>query len=177
MTATEPSTSEAKCSASAASAWLLVSRAARCSARARQKFTAMSISSNDKRDRRDRRRWRAFAQTAVGFDQNAARQHIEQRDDAERRQALELAVAVMMFLVRGTVGNPHHQPGDDGRDHVDRRVQRLGDQRQTADGDADREFGRRHAGAGEDRNRRDAGFDVVIGGDSWPGFSSLVAQH
>ena len=45
MTAIEPSTSEAKCSASAASAWLLVSRAARCSARARQKFTAISISS------------------------------------------------------------------------------------------------------------------------------------
>ena len=45
MTAIEPSTSEAKCSASAASAWLLVSRAVRCSARARQKFTAISITS------------------------------------------------------------------------------------------------------------------------------------
>ena len=45
MTATEPSTSEAKCSASAASAWLLVSRAARCSARARQKLTTISTSS------------------------------------------------------------------------------------------------------------------------------------
>ena len=118
---------------------------------------------HDERDRRDGRRRRAFAQTAVGFDQNAARQHIEQRDDAERRNAFELAVAVMMFLVGGPVGNPHHHPGDDGGDHVDRRVQRLGDQGETADGDADRELGRGHAGAGEDRDRRDAGFDGVGG--------------
>jgi hypothetical protein len=48
MTAMEPSTSEAKCSASAASAWLRVSRAVRCSARARQKFTAISITSTTK---------------------------------------------------------------------------------------------------------------------------------
>ena len=48
MTATEPSTSEVKCSASAASAWLLVSRAVRCRARARQKFTAISITSTTK---------------------------------------------------------------------------------------------------------------------------------
>ena len=75
----------------------------------------------------------------------------------ERRQALKLAVAVMMLFVRGSVGNPHHQPGDDGRDHVDRGVQGLGDQRETADGDADREFGRGHAGAGEDRDRGDCG--------------------
>src|SRR5258708_10709650 len=42
MTAIEPSTSEAKCSASAASAWLLVSSAVRCNAPPRQKFTAMA---------------------------------------------------------------------------------------------------------------------------------------
>ena len=118
---------------------------------------------HDERDRRQRRRWRAFAQTAVGFDQDAARQHIEQRDDAQRRHALQLAVTVMMFLVRRAVGNPHHHPGDDSRDHIDRGVQRFGDQRETADGGADREFGRGHAGAGKDRNRRDAGFDGVIG--------------
>ena len=43
---------------------------------------------DDEGDGRDRWRWRALAQTAVGFDQNAARQHIEQRDNAERRHAL-----------------------------------------------------------------------------------------
>ncbi len=116
---------------------------------------------HDEGDGRDGRRRRAFAQAAVGFDQNAAGQHVEHRDDAERGDALELAVAVMMLLVRGSVGNPHHHPGDDGRDHVDRTVQGFGNQRQTADGDADHEFGRGHAGAGEDRNRRDAGFDGV----------------
>ena len=42
MTALDPNTSEAKCSASASSAWLLVSSAVRCSARARQKLTAIS---------------------------------------------------------------------------------------------------------------------------------------
>ncbi len=114
---------------------------------------------HDERDRRQRRRRRAFAQPAPGLDQDAAGQHIEQGDDAERGEALELAVAVMMLVVGRPVGNPHHQPGDDGRDQVDRGVQRFGDQRQTADGDADREFGRGHRGAGEDRDRRDAGFD------------------
>ena len=158
MTAIEPSTSEAKCSASAASAWLLVSRAARCSARARQKFTAISTSSTTNGIAEIVGGGAPSRKAAVGFDQDAAGQHIKQRDDAERRQALELAVAVMMFLVRGAVGNPHHQPGDDGRDHVDRGVQRLGDQRETADGDADHEFGRGHAGAGENRDRGDCGF-------------------
>ena len=110
MTAIEPSTSEAKCSASAASAWLLVSRAVRCSARARQKFTAMSTTSTTKGIAEMRRRRRAFAQAAIGLDQDAAGEHVEQRDDAERGQALELAVAVMMLLVRRKVGNPHHQP-------------------------------------------------------------------
>ena len=84
----------------------------------------------------------------------------------ERRQALELAVAVMMFLVGRRVGHPHHQPGDDGRDHVDRGVQGLRDQRQRADRDADGEFRRGHAGAGENRDRRDIGFDGV-GACSW----------
>ena len=118
---------------------------------------------HDERNRRERRRRRAFAQMAPGLHQDAAGQHIEHRDDAERRQALDLAVAVMMFLVGGAVGNPHHQPGDDGRDQIDRGVQRLGNQRETADGDADHEFGRGHAGAGENRNRGDAGFDVGNG--------------
>ena len=127
---------------------------------------------HDEGDGRDRRRRRAFAQTAPGFDQNAAGQHVEQRDDAQRRNAFELAVAVMMFLVGGPVGHPHHHPGDDGRDHVDRGVQRFRDQRETADGDADREFGRGHAGAGEDRDRRDAGFDGVGGFAHGRGFSS-----
>ena len=163
MTANEPSTSEAKCSASAASAWLLVSRAVRCSARARQKFTMMSITSTTNGIADSVGGGAPSLQPAPGFDQNAAGQHIEQGDDAERRQALELAVAVMMLVVRRPVGNPHHQPGDDGGDHVDRGVQRFGDQRQTADGDADREFRRGHRGAGEDRDRRDAGFDVVNG--------------
>ena len=110
----------------------------------------------------DHGRRRAFAQAAPGFDQDAAGQHIEHRDDAERRQALDLAVAVMMFLVGGPVGHPHHQPGDDGRDHVDGGVQRLRDQRQRADRNPDHEFRRRHAGAGENRDRGDVGFDAVL---------------
>ena len=116
---------------------------------------------DNERDRRQGRRRRTFAQPAVGFDQNAARQHIEHRDNAKRRQALELAMAIVMFVVCGAVGNPHHQPGDDGGDHVDRRVQRFGDQRETADCNADHEFSRRHAGAGKDRNNRDAGLDAL----------------
>ena len=93
-------------------------------------------------------------------------------DNAERGNALELAVAVMMFLVGGPVGNPHHQPGDDGRDHIDRAVQRLGDQRETADGNADHELGGSHPGAGKDGNRRDAGFVVVNVMTHGRGFSS-----
>ena len=48
MTAKEPSTSEAKCKASAARAWLLVSRAARWRAFARQKLTPISINKTAK---------------------------------------------------------------------------------------------------------------------------------
>ena len=118
---------------------------------------------HQKRDRRQRHRRRALAQPAVGFDQDAARQHIEHRDHDQRRQAFELAVAVMMLRVGGAVGNPHHHPGHDGRDQVDRRVQGLGDQGQAADGDADRELGGGHGGAGKDRDRGDAGFDGVNG--------------
>jgi hypothetical protein len=111
---------------------------------------------HDERDRRQRRRRSTFAQTAPGFDENAARQHIEHRDHAERGEAFDLAMAVMMLRVGGLAGNLHHQPGDDGCDQVDRRVQRFGDQGETADGNTDHEFGRGHGGAGQDRNRRDA---------------------
>ena len=158
MTAIEPSTSEAKCSASAASAWLWVSRAVRCSARARQKLTAISISSTTKGIAESVGGGAPSRKPAPGFDQDAAGQHVKQRDDNERRQALELAVAVMMLLVGRLVGNPDHQPGDDGRDHVDRGVQGLRDQRERADRDADREFRRGHAGAGENRDRGDVRF-------------------
>src|SRR6476646_9833271 len=78
----------------------------------------------------------------------------------------------MMLFVRRKVGHPHHQPGDDGRDHVDGGVQRLGNQRETADGNTDHEFGRGHAGAGKNRDRRDPGFDSVIGRTHGRGFSS-----
>ena len=115
---------------------------------------------HDKRNSRDRRRRRAFAQAAPGCDQDAARQHIKQGDDAERGDALELAMAVLMLLVGGQVGDPHHDPGDHGRGHVDRRVQGLGDQREAADGDANHEFRHRHPGAGEYRNSGDSGFGV-----------------
>ncbi len=158
MTAIEPSTSEAKCRASAASAWL--------EGRARgavQRPGAPEIDrdvdhQHHERDRRDRRRRHAVAQAAPGGDQDAAGQHIEHRDDTERRQALDLAVAVMMLLVGRLVRHLHHHPGDHGGDQIDRRVQRLGDQREAADRDADHEFRGRHRGAGQDRNRGDTGF-------------------
>src|ERR1035438_5000854 len=70
-------------------------------------------------------------------------------------------MAVLMFLVRGAVGNLHDEPGDDSRDQIDRTMQGLGNQRETADQDADHEFGRGHSGTGHDRNRRDGGFLVV----------------
>ncbi len=85
---------------------------------------------HDEGNRRQRRRRRAFAQAAVSLDQDAAGEHIEHGDDAERREALDLAVAVMMLVVRRPVGHPHHHPGDDGRDQIDRAVQRFGDQRE-----------------------------------------------
>ena len=101
MTATDPNTSDAKCSASASSAWLLVSRAVRCSARARQKLTAISTSRTTNGTADSVGGGRAVAQMAPGLDHDAAGQHIEHRDHAERRQALDLAVAVVMFLVGG----------------------------------------------------------------------------
>src|SRR6266702_3893046 len=147
ITANEPSTSEAKCRASAASAWLLVSRAARCSARARHRFTTMSITSTTNG-------------TAV----------MVGGGDPERGDALQLAMAVMVLVVGRLVRHPHDGPGDDGRDQVDRGVQGFGDQRERADRDPDRELGRGHAAAGEDRDRCDRGF-VVLGAHGG-GFSS-----
>ena len=46
---------------------------------------------------------------------------------------------------------------------IDRRVQRLRDQRERADRNADREFRRRHAGAGKNRDRGDGRFDGMTG--------------
>ncbi len=80
--------------------------------------------------------------------------------------------AVMMLLVGGHIRHPHHQPGHDGRDHIDRGVQRLRDQREAADGDADREFRRRHAGAGGQSRSRRRRILRCAWGDSWPLFNS-----
>jgi len=129
-------------------------------------------SKNRERDRRQRRGRRAFAQPAIGFDQNAARQHIKHRDHAERGEAFELAMTVMMLGVGGAIGKPHHQPGDDSRRQIDRTVQGFGNQRETADRDPDHEFRGRHAGAGKDRDRGDTGLGVVKGRVHGRGFSS-----
>jgi hypothetical protein len=71
--------------------------------------------------------------------------------------------AIMMFIVSRAIGNPHHNPGDHGCHEIDRTVQRFRDQREAADGDADRQFDHGHAGAGDDRDRRDPGFDSCDG--------------
>ncbi|MHC2724711.1 hypothetical protein ACVMGE_007198 [Bradyrhizobium diazoefficiens] len=119
---------------------------------------------------RNGRRRGSLAQPAVGLDQDAAGEHVEQGGDAERGDALQLAVAVVMLVVGRLVGHPHHRPGDDGRDQVDRGVQGFRDQRERADRHADHELRRRHAAAGEDRDGRDRGL-VVLGGHGG-GFSS-----
>src|SRR6516225_8692954 len=82
-----------------------------------------------------------------------------------------------MFLVGGEVGNPHHHPGHDGGDHVDRAVQRFGDQCERTDSDADDQFCHRHAGTGKDRYRGDAGLlagMVIAHGCGFIAFSSEV---
>ena len=109
---------------------------------------------HQKRDDRQFRHRRAFAQPADRLHHDAARQNVKQRDDAQRRQAFEFAVAVVMFVVGRAIGEPHHHPGNHGRDEVDRRMQRFGDQREAADGDADDEFGGGKAAA---RDHRDCG--------------------
>jgi len=110
MTASEPSMSEAKCSASAASAWLLVSRAVRCSARARQKFTAISISSTMKGMVEITGAGTPSRSRPKALDQDAAGQNIEQGGDPERGEALELAVAVMMLVIGGAGRKPAPPP-------------------------------------------------------------------
>lgn len=119
------------------------------------------------RPHRQRRRRHAVAQPAAGLDHDAAGEDIEQGDDAERRQALQLAVAVMVLGVGRLVGSANHEPGDDGGDHVGgAAVQRLRDQRDAADGDADGELGRRQAGAGHDRARMPPWLDDCADGSS-----------
>ena len=70
----------------------------RAPARARNSAT-MSITSTMKGTAEMVGGGRAFAQMAVGLDQNTAGKQIEQGSDAERREALELAVAVVVLLV------------------------------------------------------------------------------
>ena len=61
--------------------------------------------------RRDRRGRGAVAQTADGLNDDAAGEHIEQGDDAQRRQALDLAVTVVVL----GVGRPVREADDDPR--------------------------------------------------------------
>ncbi len=96
---------------------------------------------------------RALAQPRHSLDDDAARENIEEGGDAERRQAFHLAVAVVMLVVGGPVSRAHRDPCDDGRTEIDQRMERVRDQREGADGDADDEFRRRKATAGQDRNR------------------------
>ena len=61
-----------------------------------------------------------------------AGQHEQQRGLGERRDALDLAVTVVMFLVGRLAGNAHREIGHHGGDEIEQRVCRFRQDRERA---------------------------------------------
>ena len=76
----------------------------------------------------------------------------EQRRLAERRDVLELSVAIGVRGVGRPVRHPHRHPGHAGREEIDAGMQRVGDQREAADGQPDDKLRRRQNEARDKRN-------------------------
>ena len=75
------------------------------------------------------------------------------------REVLDLVVAVGVVGVGGLVGRAHRDVGDDRRDQVDRRVHRLGDDRDRAGDRAGRDLQHDEDRVRGDRQRRGARLD------------------
>ena len=151
-TASEEKTSEAKCSESASSAALRVCRPTRRSARARQALTTISTSSTATATRLSGGGAASASDAGDRLHRHAAGEQQQQRRLAERREVLELAVPVGMRRVGRPVADADRHPSDAGGEEIDAGMQRVGDQRQAADRQADHELRRREDEARDERN-------------------------
>ena len=93
------------------------------------------------------------ADRGVG-DHRAARE--DQHPLRRGRRVLELLVAVAVRRVGGLLRAPDREEGDEAREQVDRRVQRLGQDRHRAGEDARDDLERDQRRVGDDRDRRGA---------------------
>ena len=100
--------------------------------------------------------WPSRADQALRrLEDHEGREDEQQSGLDQRRDALDLAVAVVMLLVGRLSGDAHRVPGHHGRDEVERRVRGLGDQRERAGQRADERLGDRQAARGCDRRECD----------------------
>ena len=88
------------------------------------------------------------------------REQEQQRRFGKRGDALDLAVAVLVFLVGRLAGEPHREIGQDRRREVDQRMAGLGQDRQRAGQESDGSLRRRKPCRGGDRSERDPFLDV-----------------
>ena len=103
------------------------------------------------RDEADRRRRFVGPDAAECFHGDAAGKQEQQRRLAERRDVLELAVAVGVLGVGRLVGDPDRHPGDACREKIDAGMERVGDEREAADREADDKLRRRKDQARDER--------------------------
>jgi hypothetical protein len=94
-------------------------------------------------------------QARDGFPDHPDRKPEQQRGLRQRRDALDLAVTVVMLLVRGLAGDAHGEIGHHRGDEVDQRMRRFGQHRQRARGESDHALGERQPAGRGNRPERD----------------------
>ena len=158
-TASEAHRSDEKCSASASSAWLCV-----CFGGARERARAEEIDRDRHRDHaerpgvRDHRMLFVLGQALDRFPDHHAGEQEQQRGFRQRRNAFDLAVAVVVFLVGRLAGNAHRDIGHHRGAEIDQRMAGLRQDRQRAGGNADQALGDRQRGRCRDRGECDLFF-------------------
>ena len=113
------------------------------------------------RDRRLHRMALVAEQPLCRLPDHHAGQHEQQRRLGQRRDALDLAVAVVMLLVGGLAGDAHGEIGHHRGAEIDQRMRGLGQDRKRAGEHADHALGHGQAARCSDRAERDPFFLVL----------------
>ena len=95
------------------------------------------------------------------FPDHHAGEQEQQRGFRQRRNALDLAVAVLVFFVGRLSGNTHGGIGHHRGAEIDQRMAGLRQNRQRAGGNADQTLGDRQDGGCRDRGECDLFFFVL----------------
>ena len=123
---------------------------------------------DDGGDDHDKGRERCFHRMALRHDQAPHRfpDHDAGKDEEQGRlgqcrDALHLAVAIVMFLIRRLAGDAHGEIGHDRRDEVDQRVAGFRQHGERARHHADDGLGNRQPCRSEHRRERDPFLDIL----------------